>query len=58
MTNAEKFKEVFSFEPDYSVAPVPCKACCKDCKYYTLNEKIHCRSCEWWDEEFTNERGD
>lgn len=47
MTNAEKFKEVFGFKPEYNCV-MPSKIC---------NElECHCsRSCQfyyWWDKEY------
>lgn len=56
MTNLEKFMEVFGFEPDLSTGPVPCTVNCTVCDYYTGNEKIHCHSHEWWEEEYKDEQ--
>lgn len=44
MTNAEKFKEVFGFEPDKSSCPT---VWCIDCPLRSCDSAL-----EWWDSEY------
>ena len=52
MTNAEKFKEVFGFEPDLDAMVVQCPNADKNetCKYQWAMGRCHCE--EWWQEEY------
>ena len=53
MTNAEKFKQVFGFEPDTNeMIRGDCPDLNKDCKYYNYVEGCRCQ--DWWNEEFKN----
>ena len=46
MTNAEKYKEVFGFEPDTNRCPT---TNCQDCPAEV--EQCIC-TCAWWDSEY------
>ena len=53
MTNAEKFKEVFGFEPDKNtMIREDCPDQNKNCKYYNYVEGCSCQ--DWWNEIFKN----
>lgn len=44
MTNAEKFKEIFGFEPDKKACVAPEKICDQYCPDCVFND--------WWDHEY------
>ena len=49
MTNAEKYKEVFGFPPDYDNCPTElCGECPIDCSVDFERERIF----DWWNEEY------
>lgn len=50
MTNAEKFKEVFGFEPDADAMVVECPNSTAICKYQRAMGRCHYE--EWWQEEY------
>lgn len=53
MTNAEKFKETFGFEPDVDFCPFECPELYASykCKYFEeLDGGCHCET--WWNEEY------
>lgn len=57
MTNAEKFKEVFGFEPAKDVCP---DESCSIAKDYVKTHSPHSYSCDdcigwWWDSEYQGE---
>lgn len=59
MTNAEKFKEVFGYEPRKTMHIFDCDSCphVDDCAYYADNDENHeCTVSYWWDEEYKNDR--
>lgn len=52
MTNAEKFKEVFGFDPDTSICiRDDCPDKYADCEWYNRFRGM-CQCDEWWGEEF------
>lgn len=60
MTNAEKFQEVFGFEPDRQACVVKCPDMEPEtaCPYFdadlskSIQERNGCHCESWWEEEF------
>ena len=49
MTNREKFKETFGFEPCHDICLMPEEIRCPD------GDCDQCRYDDWWEKEFTGE---
>ena len=57
MTNAEKFKDVFGFEPNKYARVIPCGNNEECNRYYNINDfDCHCE--DWWNEIFKNTNSD
>lgn len=52
MTNAEKYKEVFGFEPEREICPT---AYCKNCP---VDGQDCGKDYKWWDEEYKEPKKD
>lgn len=52
MTNAEKFKEVFGFEPDPDVENEFCIFTETDCEKMGVQDCDDCPNNDWWDHEY------
>lgn len=55
-TNADKFKEVFGFEPCTDLCVLEKNIKCKECKYKGTTENESCCS-KWWEEEYKEPKG-
>ena len=56
MTNAEKFKDVFGFNPDIEalIYDCPTHSLSEKCKYQDDLGCCHCES--WWQDEYVKEK--
>ena len=50
MTNAEKFKEIFGFEPSKCSCPVISLVNCWNCKGF--HRDTNCIESDWWNSEY------
>ena len=50
MTNAEKFKEVFGFDPSKTKCPVFAIVDCWNCKGF--HRETNCIESDWWNSEY------